>query len=176
MTPDEIQQLLPSIFQRGLLPRTPMYGLLEVMEALHRPAEDTLRHLEVIFDPRRTPDRFVPYLATWVDLARIFPVTTDLSCLRDLVAIAAELARRRGTAGGLVLFLETATATRGFAVDEHVTTADGTPRPFHVRVRAPHGTLAHRALIERIIDSEKPVHVTYDLEFQSSDSPPALSQ
>ncbi len=171
MKREEIEQLLPGIFERNILPGSPMFALLEAMEALHQPAEDVLQHLEVMFYPRRTPERFLPYLATWVDLSRILPVTTDVSCLRSLIAVAAELARRRGTARGLVLFLESATGTSGFEVDGQVTGPDGMRRPFHVRIRAPQATAPHRGLIERIIDSEKPVHVTYDLEFGSVTAP-----
>ena len=173
MKREEIERLLPGIFQRTVLPGTPMFALLEAMEALHQPAEDALQRIDAIFDPRRTPDPFVPYLATWVDLARILPVTTELSCLRGLIGVAAELARKRGTAGGLILFLEVATGTRGFEVDEDLRTPDGARRPFHVQIRAPQTTAPHRALIERIIDSEKPVHVTYDLIFDALPASPA---
>ena len=50
-------------------------------------------------------------------------------------------------------------------IHEEVLDTNGRPRPFHVRIVAPAAALPHRALVERIIESEKPAHVTYDLEF-----------
>jgi phage tail-like protein len=145
---------------------------------MHEPSEAALRRLDAVLDPRRTPDAFVPLLARWLDLDRLFeqrhaeggslpaaPVTTGLGRLRELVAGAARLSHWRGTAKGLRAFLETATGTPGFDIDERVSQADGRPRPFHVRIRAPASTAPHRALIERIIEQEKPAAVTFELEF-----------
>jgi hypothetical protein len=42
--------------------------------------------------------------------------------------------------------------------------------PFHVRVIAPETLRPQAALLERMIELEKPAHVTYDLVFQSSPS------
>jgi phage tail-like protein len=162
---EEIEQLLPSVFQRGLRPGSPLVALLDAMEALHEPIEDALGRLDAIFDPRRTPDRFVPFLAAWLDLGRVLPVSTGLSPLRELVAGAAAIAQTKGTARGLILFLETAVGVGGFVIHEEVFGADGRFRPFHVRIVAPPAAWPHRALVERIIETEKPAHLTYDLEF-----------
>jgi phage tail-like protein len=163
MRSPEIERLLPGVFQRTVQPESPLAALLEVMEALHAPSEEVLSHLEAHFDPRRAPDRFVPFLARWVGMD--LPVTTGLGRLRELVAAAVEISRWRGTARGLLLFLTTATGRTDFAVDEQVLGPDGRPRPFHVRVRAPAEVSAHRLLLERIIEREKPAYVTYELHF-----------
>ena len=63
-----------------------------------------MQRLDAFFDPRRTPDRFVPFLAAWLDLGRVLPVTTGLSPLRELVAEAAAIAQAKGTARGLCGF------------------------------------------------------------------------
>jgi len=42
------------------------------MEALQAPDEAVLERLDAIFDPRRTTDEFVPFLAYWADLTRLF--------------------------------------------------------------------------------------------------------
>ncbi|MEO8075542.1 MAG: phage tail protein [Acidobacteriota bacterium] len=176
----EIERLLPVVFQRTALPGNPLTALLQVMEVLHQPSEGVLRNLDAALDPRRAPDAFVPFLARWVDLEPVFdaapeessverqrqPISTGLGRLRELVAAAAQLSRWRGTARGLLLFLETATGVTGFTIDEQVSGPDGLPRPYHIRVHAPASTAAHRILIERIIELEKPVHVTYQLEFE----------
>ncbi|MCP3141704.1 phage tail protein [Pyxidicoccus xibeiensis] len=166
MRSPDIQRLLPGVFQRTSLPGSPLAALLEVMEALHAPSEAVLARLEAHFDPRRAPDRFVPFLARWVGMD--LPVTTGLGRLRELVAAAVEISRWRGTARGLRLFLTTATGRTDFGVDELVPGPDGRPRPFHVRVRAPAEVASHRLLLERIIEREKPAYVTYELQFTQS--------
>jgi hypothetical protein len=85
-----------------------------------------------------------------------------------LLAAAAYLSQWRGTARGLILFLEIATGTRGFEISEQIAGPDGRPQPFHIRIRAPEAVRLHRVLIERIIESEKPAYVTYELEFKPS--------
>src|SRR5215468_1137969 len=99
MKQTEIEQLLPGVFQRTVVPSGVLATLLEVMETLHAPAEEVLRELDAYFDPRRTANRFVPFLAGWADLdtllsessvsepdAPTFP--TGLGRLRELVADA----------------------------------------------------------------------------------------
>jgi phage tail-like protein len=182
MKQSAIDRLLPLVYQRTIARGTPLDALLAVMEVLHEPSEAALRGLDAILDPRRAPDVFVPYLARWVDLDPLFgpaldelsvehqeqPISTGLGRLRELVATAAELSRWRGTAKGLLLFLETATGVHGFEIDERVPGPGGQPRPYHIRVRAPAATADHRVLIERIIELEKPVHVTSELEFAAT--------
>jgi len=188
MKSNEIERLLPQVYQTAIgrknqsdlpLP-TPLWALLNVMEALHEPAEQLLAQVETTFSPYRMPERFVPYMARWVDLDRFFPAAGDtvtaaetgadvLSTgngrLRELIAVAAYLSQWRGTLQGLRLFLETATGSSGYEVDEYVEDANGMPRPYHIHVRAPQSCTRDRSLIERIIDQEKPAYVTYDLEF-----------
>ena len=168
-----IEQLLPEVYQRTLRPGSPLAAILEVMEALHAPSEEVLADLEAFFDPYRTPDRFVPYLACWVDLERFLVrsatgdayLESGLGRLRELIAAAAYLSQWRGTAKGLLCFLETATGIEGVAIGEHVLRAGARPRPFHVRIRAPAEALPYRDLIERIVEMEKPAYTTYDLTF-----------
>jgi phage tail-like protein len=179
MKQNVIERLLPFVFQRTVSPGSPIAAVLAVMEALHEPSEAALQRLDSTLDPRRAPDAFVPFLARWVDLEPLFgwpaqehsieherePITTGLGRLRELVATAAQLSRWRGTAKGLLLFLETATGVEGFQIEEQVPGPDGLPQPYHIRVRAPAATAEHRVLLERIIELEKPVHVTSEVEF-----------
>jgi phage tail-like protein len=167
----EIEPLLPRNFQRTLGPGTPLDALLDVMEALHAPSEAVLRQLEVFFDPRRAPDRFVPFLARWVDLGQLieqvaanqaagaeFP--SGIGRLRELVGLAAYFSKWRGTRTGLQRFLEVATGLTGYVIDE-----DPGGRPFHLSFQAPEGSEPYRDLIEQIVELEKPAYVTYDLAF-----------
>ena len=174
----QFKRLLPSVFQRTVRPGNPLLAILDVMETLQAPSEAALENLDATFDPHRTPDKFVPYLASWVDLEVILdevsqgkqqspvPLSTGLGRLRELTAAAATLSQWRGTSKGLLLFLQTATGTDGFEIDERVTGADGRVRPFHLRITAPDQVAEHRTLIERIIELEKPAYVTYELEFK----------
>ena len=180
----DIEQLLPEIFRRTLPPvRTganPLAAFLDVIEGLQAPDEAILTSLDTYFDPYRAPDLFVAYLAGWVDLdglwienpqeftAKTLPrFPSGVGRLRDLIASAVYLSRWRGTAKGLLTFLETATGITGFAIDEQVLDEDGQPIPFHIRVRAPKEAAVYRALIDQIIAKEKPAYVTYELQIAS---------
>ena len=64
----QVDRLLPGMFQRAAGPHTVVGAVLDVMAELHEPDEAILADIDAIFDPYRTPDRFVPFLARWVDL------------------------------------------------------------------------------------------------------------
>jgi phage tail-like protein len=181
MKQNEIANFLPRVFQNTLRSGSPLNALLEVMEILHAPAEEVLAQLETYFNANSTSDSFVPYLACWVDLDRFFPfysaqppevqrstdpISTGTGRLRELIAAAAYLSQWRGTAKGLKLFFETATGMQGFELLENVADENGIPRSFHIRIIAPPQAAAHVALIERIVEQEKPAYVSYDLEFR----------
>jgi phage tail-like protein len=187
MRSDEIALLLPGIFQR-VLPAAggpswgPLPALLSVMEALHAKSEETLADYQAICDPNRTLDSFVPYLASWVDLDRIFvnshesvggappdPLGSGLGRLRQLVATAASLTQRRGTREGLIEFMRTATGIDGFTIDEPTGAAG--ERPFHIRVHAPRAARRHAALLRRIVEVERPAYCTWELVFDAARAP-----
>lgn len=175
MKQNDIAQLLPAIFQQTLQQGTPLSALLEVMEALPALDERVLEQIETFFNPYQAPDSFVPFLAGWVDMAWIFleqsqeptkltpQPPSGMGRLRELVASATFLAQWRGTARGLLRFLETACGVQGFLVEEQVPGPDGRPRPFHISVQAPPAAAAYQPLLRRIIESEKPAYVTYEL-------------
>ena len=176
-----IEQLLPGVFERTLHERSPLRALVHVMDALHEPAESILATLDSTFDPRRTPEPFVPFLARWVDLERLLvergegararrirpSISTGLGRLRELVAAAARLSKWRGTTRGLLGFLRTATGENDFEIRENVD-SQGRPRLFHIVVCAPASLESHRVLLERIIELEKPAYVTSELVFGRS--------
>lgn len=153
----EIERLLPGVYRQAVKESLPLAAILQVMEGFHQPLEDALEGLDGAFDPYRAPDRMVPYLARWVDLDRLGAV--EIGRLRELIAAAAHLSRWRGTARGMKWMLETATGVKGFVVEDRL------GKPFHVRVSAPAGAEAHRGLIERIVEQEKPAYVTSEILF-----------
>ena len=177
----EIESLLPSVVQRSIRPFSPLSAILDVMEALLRPSVEAMSRLDAAFDPRRTADDFVPFLARWVDMDRLFPevrkeeerivwsqstISTGLGRLRELVASAAYISRWRGTTKGLHRFLLTATGQQDFEIKENVD-RDGRSKLFHLLIVTPASMHLHKVLIERIIESEKPAYVTYDLVIKS---------
>lgn len=163
----EIERLLPAVFQRTAAEGSPLVALLEVMEALHAPVEAALEGLAANFDPRRAPDRFVPFLARWVDLP--LSVALGRGRLRELIALRAGLSAWRGTGRGLLRFLEVATGATGFRIEERVVDAAGRARPFHIRVIAPEALSPHRPMLQQIIEREKPAYVTYELSFEPTE-------
>ena len=169
-----IERLLPAVVQRTVHPGTPLWALLAAMEALHAPPEAVLDDLPATFDPYRAPDRFVAFLARWVDLDRyvVFDTAggstlpTGLGHLRNAVAVAAELSRWRGTARGLVRILEVTTGLPGFVVEEHTSWPDGRPRPYHLRIHAPAEASPYRQFVEHLVQTEKPAYVTAEVVFE----------
>ncbi|MBV9355409.1 MAG: hypothetical protein JO023_07755 [Chloroflexi bacterium] len=183
MQPAEIERLLPDIIARTVRPGSPLGAVLAVMADLLSPSEDVLRELDRYFDPYRTPERMVPFLAAWVDLAWLLGSSTDgragavapyppgSGWLRELVATAVELSQWRGTASGLVRFLETASGVAGFTVQDQSTTSGVMVKPFHVRVLAPAAARPFQPVIERIVATQKPTYVTSELIFESEPAP-----
>ncbi len=180
MKQDEIAQLLPGVFQRTLQPGKPLAAILGVMEQLHAPAEEVLAEIDIFFDPLRAPGNYLPFLAAWVDLAgligsrgtaKMFPTPVfprGLGRLRALVATAAYHAMWRGTANGLIHFLETATGISGFQIEGGSADSDEPSRPFHLSILAPAESAQYEGLLQRIIEAEKPAYVTYELRFGQS--------
>jgi phage tail-like protein len=176
MRRNEMARLLPGVYQLALNPvgtsglgrDTRLAAALDAMEELHNPCEETLDRLDSYVDPRRAPDAFVTYLAGWVDLEWLTGgrVTTGPGRLRELVAQAITLSRWRGTARGLTDFLVAATGISGFAIDESPPDDAGRPRAYHLRIRAPAAVREHAAMIERIVETEKPASVTYEVTYQ----------
>jgi phage tail-like protein len=184
MKADKIENLLPGVFQKAVALGQPLRALIEAMEALHERPEAILAGLDTVVDPRRTPDAFVPMLASWVDLDWLFspargyegraaPMSLEVGALRRLVRAAALLSQSRGTLPGLREFLRLATGSDGFVLHEGLRSSGGADvgsrgrtTPFHLWVEAPESTRPLRTLIERIIESEKPAYLTYELTFR----------
>src|SRR3954449_5688171 len=95
MRRDEIERFLPAVYQLALHPfavadepETPdgprtigpdqlLGALLDTMEMLHAPVEDVLANLDRYIDPERAPARFVPFLASWLDLDWLLVASPD---------------------------------------------------------------------------------------------------
>lgn len=164
---------LPQIFADAHVAGSPLAALVAAADGMQHPVADTLDHLETAVDPFRASDAMVCYLASWVDLDWLtIPEGPNLARstlpggvapLRDLIAAAADLSARRGTAGGMVRFLELATRVTGYEV------ADA--GDFRLRVTIPAEAEPQRDAIARIVAVIKPAHVT--AEFSSPGGTPA---
>ncbi len=169
MRRDEIERLLPGVFQRtlsGAGKEGPLGALLDTMVELLQPREDAMQRLPSVLDPRIAPEDFVPLLSQWLNLD--IPVTTGPGYERELIANAVDLSRWRGTAAGLIRFLSLATGASGFRIDEDVRDEQGKTIPCHIRIVAPENTRPHERMLERIIALYKPAYVTHVLEFQKA--------
>ncbi len=171
---------MPEVIQRTVHPGNLMNAFLQVMEDLHTPTDHILAKIDAVFHPYRTADRFVPFLASWVDFDYVLGGLSDeevlsspsyaprMACLRDLIAHASWLSQWRGTNKGLLAFLELATGVRGYKIDEAVLDEDKKVKPFHLKITAPAEAAVFTDLIRRIVDTEKPIYVTYELEVLKS--------
>jgi phage tail-like protein len=158
---DEIAGLLPAVFRTVLQNDATLQTILDTMAAMLDPVEVRLAGLDEIFDAIRTDDAFLPMLAQWVDLSWLLSgdnLSVDPGRLRMLIEESHTLSQERGTADGLVRFLEMATGVAGFAVDD----AAQTGTPFHLRVRVPASAAAQANLIARIVDAQKPAYTTWE--------------
>src|SRR5690606_36197351 len=130
----QIASLLPEVIRRTDVPDSPTRALLEVAADLLAPVEAELTRPHENFSARGARDRFVAMLARWLDVERMLrdadgtllarerptpTLPTGIGRLRELVAAAADVARWRGTAGGIVRTLERATGLSGFTLDEN---------------------------------------------------------
>lgn len=173
MKTTEIKEILPSQFRQGMKKGSPLEAIVNVMAELHIKTDEILADLDRFFAPMRTDESFVPFLAQWVDLDWIYringknfgPDQTLISTdhVRKLISLAWYLSKWRGSAKGLILFLETATGIGGFSINESPLDTDGRILPFHMEITVPGSAASKRHLIERIIDNEKPAYVTYTL-------------
>lgn len=138
-----------------------MGGFLNIFEALWLPLDRQIDQLYAYFDPLLTPAEFLPWLGTWVDL--VLDENWPESRRRILIENAADLYRRRGTAGALRDYLAIYLGTTPTIVEDG---PDGNPFHFSVTIRTgdsldPDSFDQDR--VRRIIDEEKPAHTIYTL-------------
>lgn len=172
---------LPALYQKDEL----MGRLLMLFESFWAPLEEQIGGLSLYFDPRMTPPDFLPWLASWLDLAldERWPEERRRLLLRS----AASLYRQRGTRRGLQDYLEIYTGERAEIIERRANNlrlgpgarlgpgvALGTgnePHTFTVSLRLPPEEDARREeerhrMLEAIIEAEKPAHTGYTLELQ----------
>jgi phage tail-like protein len=135
-----------------------MSGLLNIFEAIWSPLDRQVDQLYAYFDPHLTPAEFLPWLGTWVDL--VLDENWPESRRRELIYRAADLYRRRGTAGALRDYLAIYLGTQPSIVEDG---PDGNPFHFSVTIRVENPDKFDEDRVRRIIDEEKPAHTIYTL-------------
>ena len=137
-----------------------------------------------LLDPDKTPEEFLPWLASWLalDLRADLPVDRKRSLIANAVALYTWRGTRKGledmlniiTGGGSAAIKEPEILTLTVGVQAVVgsTTRLGRDLPyfFEVRLTMPHGPLtgeklsALEALVRDTIELGKPAHTHYQLE------------
>ena len=138
---------------------------LLIFETILSPIDRTIGNLHYYFDAQMAPPELLPWLASWLGLALDERWPEDQR--RALILAAVELYQWRGTRRGLSEFLKLYTGLTP-EITEHgvgrrgVTAADAFK--FTVRLRVPDPAQVDRAVVEAIIETEKPAHTGYTLE------------
>lgn len=165
-TPYPIGSLLPAIMQEDPL----AMALTEALDQVIAPAIASLDCLHAYLDPRLAPTDFLDWLARWVgvDLNENWPPDRQ----RAVVAAAVSLHRTRGTIAGLRDYLTLATGGSVEITDSGGSTWSETPdaalpgeptQHVHVQVTLPPGSTIQPAVIDDLVNTAKPVHVTHQV-------------
>jgi phage tail-like protein len=145
---------LPGIYHTAFMRR-----FLGIFEAILTPIEWQIDNFDLFLDPGAAPAGFLPWLASWFDVA--FDPSWDEVQRRQLLREAHQIYARRGTKWALSRVLEIYTGESPTIVD-----VDEDLAPFSFKVVLPHAAARReRAMIERLIDAHKPAYTLYTLEF-----------
>lgn len=89
---------LPAAYQNDSASRDFLERFLSIFESEMYDIEETIARVPVLFDPSRTPERFVPWLAEWVSLD-LYQLLREKN--REYILRAMEFYRQKGTVKGL---------------------------------------------------------------------------
>ena len=174
--PFNIYQYLPSIYQRpecDFLRR-----FVEGLEETWIPIDAALIDPSVPYDTRRTPEDFLPWLASWVGL--VLNQNWPERKRRTLIRRAVDLYLWRGTAKGISDYLEIYTGVRPqiaepfqgspiaaeTVIGANAVIGDIPEHCFIVTVFVPDGEEVDEQIVREIIESEKPAHTAFDLRME----------
>ncbi len=154
-------EYLPALYRDD-----PFMGrFLLIFEHVLSPIERTVDNIPWYFDPGLAPREFLPWLAQWVGLMMDERWPEDRR--RAVIAGAAELYRWRGTRRGLRAFLKLYVDVDPEIVEptaRQVAADRGQAFRFAVRITLPAGRSVDAALVEDIIELEKPAWAAYSVE------------
>jgi len=156
---------MPALYREGDFGMRFLAGLEPSLD----PVVALLDSLPAYLSPPLAPTQLLELMASWLGL--VVDEQTPSSVLRRLVLLAPEVNRWRGTAAGLELLLQLTfpeldcsveDAGRALVVEGDEPMPPPPPASFTVRCGVPLGD-EQRAALVRVIERERPVHVTYRL-------------
>lgn len=159
-------QYLPPMYQDDEF----LSRFLLIFESILEPLDQTIDSINHYFDPRLAPEALLPWLAAWVDV--VLNDKWPIERRRELITMAAELYRWRGTRRGLREYLRIYAGVEPL-VEEPGREQDDSPRlpahVFRVTLEVPNPDVIERDLVEAIIEAEKPAFTSYQLEIRRAD-------
>lgn len=150
-------EYLPDIYNgenNRFIPR-----FLALLESILAPIEWNIDNFDLYLDPKTAPFFFLPWLADWFEIT--FDESWSEESRRQLLAEAHQIHGRKGTAWALCRILEIYTGKMP-EIDDQNKNLD--PFTFTVKIPIPEQQVK-RAIIEQIIDANKPAHTSYSLIF-----------
>ena len=165
-SPSRFLQYLPGIYQDNEF----LGRFLRIFEDLLQHDEQVLAHPEAYYDPRMAPSSFLPWLATWIDLA--LDENWPEARRRELIHRGTELYRWRGTRRGLLAYLRIYAGVEP-VITEQFTKEEGGPFHFTVALKVKDAGQVDEARLRAIIEAEKPAHTTYTLQIEGPVKRPA---
>ena len=171
-TPSAYVKYLPSIYTRDEF----IGRFLRIFESVLSPVDGQIGSLDSYFDPDLTPDIFLPWLASWLDVTLVDSWTRERKVA--LLRAAPDLHRWRGTRRGLRehlrLYLDTDPEIEESAgglrlgpstqLGFRTTLGDtGARHHFTVTLRVPDPSLLDYTAVSALIEAQKPAHCTYSL-------------
>ena len=187
---------LPSIYQRAdINGRNFFRDFLWIVQHLFGSVEEILDVIHQYFDPYESPEKFLPWLASWS--AMVLEEDWPIEKKRRLIRKAIELYRIRGTVKGLKLFISLFTghepdikenqwpfrgwrigATSEIGTDSVVLPPVNLAHTFIVEMPVSYKDVSPEAVIRihEIIQMEKPANTQYYLRFASEGGGNDLSE
>lgn len=148
---------------------------LMIFESILTPIERMVDNIELYFDPKVTPEDFLPWISSWLDL--VLDENWPVEKRRRLICSALELYCWRGTRRGLKEYLRVYTGVEpiitehlgGIRLDgqaglgENTVLGEGLDHCFTVELELEDTAAIDIDRVKAIIDVEKPAHTAYTL-------------
>ncbi len=147
---------LPGIYHTDFMSR-----FLALFESIWVPIEWNVDFFDLYLDPGTAPAGFLPWLANWYTI--VFDTTWSTAQRRMLLREAHQIYARRGTRWALSRVLEIYLGSQPEIIEF---SDEKEPFTFTVKLGQKKSEV-NQELVEAMIDSSKPAHTSYRLEFQS---------
>lgn len=113
-----VVDFLPSIYQRSdISGRNFLRDFLWIFEHIFNQTKEKLDNLHTYFDPLETPEKFLPWLGSWV--AMVLEEDWPEIKKRNLIRKAVELYHLRGTVRGIKVYLKIFTGVEPKILENH---------------------------------------------------------